>query len=336
MKTQIYCLSHKDFTPPQNNIYIPLSVFHDRGDNIAEKNCYYSELTGCYWAWKNSNADIIGICHYRRYLLNEKGSLLNSSEIESVLNQYDLITPKVLTLNFSYEYGFSKNHKPYYLYELRKLLEEKYPKELMIYDTLVKDVHTLFGNMLICRAGLFKDYHSWLFDILFNLEDRIVIDEDDSYHRRIFGFISEFLLYVYIVMNNLKTKQVMVGMVGEKAEVSSIKERIWEFFKIRDYIGAKEYFLHEYGKRPDILMEASDIGGELHILMEAMAIIDHEIDSGKLPFADNIREYRELIIYIRQLNHAVENNNEPMGFSLEAVYVARTLLEARIKADISR
>ena len=336
METKIYCLSHRDFIPPDDDIYVPLSVLNDEGDNISDKNCYYSELTGCYWAWKNSHADIIGVCHYRRYLLNDRGRLLNSREIEAALNQYDLITPKVLTLDFPYEYGFSKNHKPYYLQELRGLLKEKYPRELAVYDNLVRDVHTLFGNMLISGAELFKDYHSWLFDILFNLEKRIVINEKDSYHRRIFGFISEFLLYLYITMNNLKFKQTMVGMIGEKTEVISIKRRIWELFKIRDYIGAKEYFLNEYKKRPDILMEASDIGGELHILMEAMAIIDHEADNGIPPFADSIEEYQELIDYIRRLNNSIGEFKELEGFSREAVYVARTLWEAKRGADNKR
>ena len=40
----------------------------DTGDNIANRNNQYSELTALYWAWKNLNADYIGIVHYRRYM----------------------------------------------------------------------------------------------------------------------------------------------------------------------------------------------------------------------------------------------------------------------------
>ncbi len=42
----------------------------DTGDNISEKNKYYSELTGIYWVWKNTQSDIVGTCHYRRYFTN--------------------------------------------------------------------------------------------------------------------------------------------------------------------------------------------------------------------------------------------------------------------------
>ena len=82
MKTEVYVLTHKKINenykcPP----YVPLlngSIFSDDdfgylrddvGDNISELNIYYAELTGQYWAWKHSDADIIGFCQYRRWFV---------------------------------------------------------------------------------------------------------------------------------------------------------------------------------------------------------------------------------------------------------------------------
>jgi len=71
----IYILTHKKFDYEKSDIYKPLLngsalqkdtfgyVCDDTGDNISKLNPYYAEMTGEYWAWKNSKCDIIGFCH---------------------------------------------------------------------------------------------------------------------------------------------------------------------------------------------------------------------------------------------------------------------------------
>ena len=110
----------------------------------------------------------------------------------------------------------------------------------------------------------------WLFSILFEVERRVKVEEEDSYHRRIFGFISEFLQYVWIRHNRLRVYACMVGMLGEKAEIAEVRCRLAEYFDRADVDGAKAYFCRQK-ERPDLLMEASDITGELHLCMEVIA-----------------------------------------------------------------
>ena len=144
MSIKIFVITHKPFTPPSDPMYIPLHVGRanssdlgflgdDTGDSISALNPSFCELTGMYWLWKNYHAaDFIGICHYRRYLINEASSVKTSSiftepQLEKLLSDYDIITTKLLTLTCSYYDGFQENHHIKDLDTTAQVLKEKYP-----------------------------------------------------------------------------------------------------------------------------------------------------------------------------------------------------------------
>ena len=325
-QTAINVMTHKAFTPPPDPLYIPLHVGREAassysrdekssplsfcvgdntGDHISEKNCYYSELTGMYWVWKNSHAKVVGTCHYRRYLLNEQGKLFTEAQILSLLRQYDVITTKELQLNFSYYEGFASHHKILYLDETARVIQEIYPDYAADFQQLVQQKHTYFGNMLIAKKEVYDAYMEWLFSILFEMERRVKVEEEDSYHRRIFGFISEFLQYVWIRHNRLRVDACMVGMLGEKAEIAEVRCRLAEYFDRADVDGAKAYFLQAKKERPDLLMEASDITGELHLCMEVIAIAGLEQQAYGKNLLTRVRGFRNLMQYCNNLNRYV-------------------------------
>ncbi len=322
MKETIYVFTHKTFEEPTDPMYMPIHVGRaayagedarllsylgdDTGDNISAENCYYSELTGMYWAWKNSTAEIIGTAHYRRYLLDptRKDAIYTKEGILRDLEHYDVITTKELELNEPYIEGFASHHKISYFDETRRVIADLYPEYLEEFCQLSEEYRTYFGNMLICRRELFDDYCKWLFAILFELQSRIEIVEEDSYHRRIFGFISEFLQFVYIKHHGFLVRECMVGMLGEKAEVRETKEGVAPYLVVGDIEGAKRYLLEARKKRPDLMMEASDITGELHLCMEIIAIAERE----QSVYGENILShgysYRDLMRYGNALNGA--------------------------------
>ncbi|MCM1124347.1 MAG: DUF4422 domain-containing protein [Eubacterium sp.] len=288
MSVTIFTMTHKKFQEPDDPVYMPLHVGRAKGadygyagdntgDNISEKNCYYGELTGVYWVWKNiRTSDYVGICHYRRYFCTEEGRILNEKDYLSILKDYDIIVSKKLKLNFSYFDGYASDYNIFDLVTTGEVIRRMYPE---YYDTFEKLVHgngTYFGNMMVTSKKLYDEYAEWLFSIFAEVEKRIDPSGYDDYHKRVFGFLSEFLLYVWVEVKGLNAYECKVGMTTEKYETKQMKERLADFFIQGDLAGAKEYFLSVLEKRPDVLMEASDITGELKLSMQVIAVCELE------------------------------------------------------------
>ncbi len=318
MDIRIFIMTHRPFEVPGDPLYAPLHVGRagaadlgypgdDTGENISGLNCYYSELTGFYWLWKNCHdPEYIGTCHYRRYLLNGQDQVFTKAEIESLLHDYDLITTKRVKLNNSYYYGFSANHNQKALDMTGTVIRECYPAYYGTFLDLVNGTETYFGNMLITSKVLFDEYCAWLFGIFFRVAERIDPETgEDDYHKRVFGFISEFLLLVWVRVRGLKVCECRVGMLGEKAETRELKQKLAGYFLRGDIRGAKEYFLKRRKERPDVLMEASDVTGELRIAMQIIATAGLEQERCGQNILDRERRFPELVKLFEGINGTV-------------------------------
>lgn len=348
MSIKVFALTHKKFNEPQDSTYEPLHVGRanakdlgyigdNTGENISNLNCYYSELTGVYWIWKNYHkADYVGVCHYRRYLLNEEEKVFTAGELEGILQNYDIITSKRLDLNFSYYYGFGENHNIEDLIATGKVIQEKYPEYYETYNRLVHSSHTYFGNIMICKKELFDQYCAWLFDIFFEVEKYVNFDSYDDYHKRVFGFISEFLLYVWTTYHKLNVYECKVGIIGEKCETNEIKQTLAIYLKNKDTEGAKAYFSKAFEKRPDVLMEASDINDELHLMLQAITTASLEQQLTGNSILDTVNDYEPLLSYFRQLNSVVnhfranEQNTQDSEY-LKSTAISSTAIEIAAK-----
>lgn len=314
-----YILTHKQFRVPKENMYEPLQVGaidkedlgyqkDCEGDNISVLNCYFSELTGFYWIWKNQkdiSQEYIGTCHYRRYLCSEDDHIYTEKELISFLQEVDVVTTKKVLLNNSYHFGFAANHNIEVLDMTGEVIRKLYPSYYDSFIQLVNGPETYFGNILIVRKELFFEYCEFLFTIFFEVQRRINLDTDeDAYHKRVFGFISEFLLLVFVTVKGLKVKECKVGMTEEKAETREMKEQLAHYFSKKDIAGAQEYFTRMLSLRPDVLMEASDITGELRLSMQVIATAQQEQQLG-YSILDTIQDFGALMKHFTSLNGAV-------------------------------
>jgi len=318
MSTIIFTMTHKAFTPPKDPMFVPIQVGRalgkdlgyigdDTGDSISAWNPYFSELTGMYWVWKNFKTDgNVGLCHYRRFLIHEDGNVITEKEYDALLADYDLITTKQVVLNNSYYDGYAVNHHIKDLIETGKVIKEMYPGYHEDFERIVHGNRTYFGNMIVCKKELFDAYSRWLFDILFEVKKRIDIENYDNYRKRVFGFISEILLLVYAEHNGLKVCQCKVGMPEEKVETREVKEQMKEFFARGDYKGAGDCLKQALARRPDILMEASDVDGHLMLSLEIVTICEQEALASDAVILDKIRDFDELIEWVSCLNRLTE------------------------------
>ncbi len=288
MKIKIFTMAHKKFREPENEIYVPLHVGRanaedlgyqgdDIGDSISRWNNYYGELTGVYWVWKNErDADIIGVCHYRRFFLNEKGELLNQQEYEDILQNYDMIVSNEIHADSSYQEYFGEAHNVQDLFVVGEVIQERYPEYASYFQKAMEGDTYYYGNLMVTSRKLFQEYASWLFSILFEVEKRINVESYDLYNKRVFGFLSEQMIKIWAEKNNLRLYEGRIGITAEKAETVEFKLAMTQLVKMRQIVQARQMFYEYLKLRPDVRLELSDIRREIPVIEQLLYIAQEE------------------------------------------------------------
>lgn len=217
MKVKVIVATHKNVAMPTDPLYLPVFVGKDlhpdvnhtfqgdnTGDNISKKNAHYNELTAIYWGWKNLDVDALGLVHYRRYLsLNKKKSLeavLTIQQTQKLLQQYDIILPQkrnyYIETNESH-YLHAHEHEPFNV--MRQVIQQEYPEYQDAFETVMKRTWAHMFNMFIMKKQPLDEYLTWMFDVLYKVEGRIDISAYSTYEQRVYGFLSELLLDVWLI-----------------------------------------------------------------------------------------------------------------------------------------
>ena len=228
---KIYVVSHSLEDIKQiraDEVYTPLLVGCNGKDNlgfcsddsfegnISSKNKDYCELTGLYWMWKDSAADIIGLCHYRRYLKSDTGKLIEKEDIIKYLNENDIILPKKADLlRGSYWETYENHYLGKALKIVRDIIKEKSPSYLKTFDRMLSQSSFSNYNMFIAPKNIVNSYCSWVFPILEEVESKIDVEE----YPRVFGLISEAIFNVWIEYNQLKVKECDIYYLGNKLKL---------------------------------------------------------------------------------------------------------------------
>ena len=228
MNIVIYTVTHKEFVKPNMDIYKPIvagaiehnEAFPDEyildscGINISEKHDLYSEFTALYWIWKNSNADIVGENHYRRYFIRGgwlnyfKCQLINNQKLfKYVLSQSDL--DKFFSKGYNCILPKMQCHMRYTLYEqyclyhdgnlfdvTRNIIKTRFHDYLEDFDEMMKLKMNYQKCIFIMNKEMFDDLANWIFSIFDILEG-----ENKKYEPREFAYFGERLINTWIIHN---------------------------------------------------------------------------------------------------------------------------------------
>lgn len=219
---KIIIAAHKKYQMPKDSMYLPLHVGAEgkvdaqgkpldfgyvkdnTGENISNLNPFFCELTGLYWAWKNVEADYIGLVHYRRHFAVRKEKnvwkcVLEYSDIEQYLGKIKVFTPNKRKYYIETLYShYAHTHYSNQLDETRLIIEEIYPEFVDSYDKVMNQTYGYMFNMMIMEKELMNEYCTWLFDILFELGKRVDMSRLSGFQKRYFGRVSELIFNVWL------------------------------------------------------------------------------------------------------------------------------------------
>lgn len=314
----IFVATHVPFDPPKNPIYVPLHVGREGkadlgylgdnlGENISELNPLYGELTGLYWIWQNvRDIDYVGICHYRRYFLNEQGRELTREDCLRYLAEADVLVSGHGECEGSYFVHYGRAHNRKDLEAVGRALKKIYPECSNAFDETMNGSIFFTGNLMITELSVLKAYAEWLFTIFAEASEEIDVSGYDSYHRRVYGFLSEQMLYVYMKAYGLSFRELPVGISQEKAETRELKEQLSVLLEQGKRDEAKQCLQQALAVRPDLLLAGSDVYGELQKLVRVIEQGDGDRVLPILVIVPDHTCYGTLAVFARTLAKELE------------------------------
>ncbi len=199
MKTKIYVVYHQPGLYRKSETYLPIAVGKnkdempenflrdDEGDNIAEKNGSYNELTALYRIWKDESlyGDMIGLCHYRRYLgvgLPESHYLYRSNERamrrirktekywEEIPEEVDVVAPNPAHRLTTVGEYYALSHGGEDVKTVLSVIERYSPEYFDCAKRYFDGKDDYLCNLFVMKKELFLRYCQWLFNIVEKFE----------------------------------------------------------------------------------------------------------------------------------------------------------------------
>ena len=216
--TNIFVISHQPGKALDNEVLKSIAVgskkdqfskefFRDDvGENIADKNSFYNEMTAIYWVYKHVNefkgVDHFGFAHYRRLFcfsgkkaayvkkdIEDELISVDSNKMNEIFGKYDFIVPRPSHYKTVQDH-FEKSHNKEDLSKLLDVIDKVAPD---YFDTAVEYLNQrneYLYNMFVFSKEDFVKYGDFIFKVL----DEFTKDFDKS--KRL--YVSERLTGIFV------------------------------------------------------------------------------------------------------------------------------------------
>lgn len=187
------------------------------GDNISDKNYFYSETTGTYWIWKNApHTKYVGQCQYRRRLEFDE-----NYDFEQIFKKYKIITSRPLFLSMTLDNQMGFCHPQINIKAFEDIVYRRSPEYAETFNRVFNCGKILFfSSSYITTWDMFDDYCNFMFPIIdeyftsfgFDNKDRLLGYVNSrmprsinfkmkplEYHMLIGGFLQERLFTTWIL-----------------------------------------------------------------------------------------------------------------------------------------
>ena len=284
---KIFSVYHKPYRIFSSECLVPIQVgawnqesfglLHDNtGNNIADKNGGYCELTAQYWVWKNylpTHLDLkwVGFCHYRRFM-----DFWNwSSEYNRGAYNYRYVDSRSFALEMFPKYteaelsyvipdnadivlprsfknkSFIENQLSHYMFvwgnrgldEVCSVINSDYVDYKEDFKQSMSSRRGYHGLTYLMKTPLFVRYAQWMFDFLEKINRRISKAEWYSQNGRWEGLIGELIfntwLYHEIRVNELNVVECNGVMLDEVKSERSIFRPVEKCAKLKSYLKSR-------------------------------------------------------------------------------------------------
>jgi hypothetical protein len=139
-------------------------------------------------------------------------------------NQIDIILPTRASFAFlNVRQQFALHHYSEHLTTFNEIIISKHPEFQKPIETVNSGRHLHLYNMFIMKRAYFDEYHTFLFDTLFAMEQVTDLRSFNAYQQRMLAFLAERFLNYYIELKKqtqpkIKIKELQTIFIAENLE----------------------------------------------------------------------------------------------------------------------